>query len=109
MAFDEALAARIRTRLRGRKGVTEKRMFGGLAFLLNGNLCCAVRGDEMLVRVDPRDTGRALREPHTRPFDLPGRPMKGWILVRPAGLARAAALGRWVGIGVKYAGSLPTK
>jgi len=109
MAFDDALAARIRRRLGKRAGLTEKRMFGGLAFLLNGNMCCGVHGQEMIVRLGPQDTERALREPHTRVFDLSGRPMKGWILVRPAGLARANALAKWVRTGLKYAASLPAK
>lgn len=110
MAINEALAARIRHRLGRRRGVVEKRMFGGLAFLLHGNMCCGVHGDEMIVRLAPEATDRALTRPHTRAFDLSGgRPMKGWILVAAAGLGRADALGRWVDMGVKYAASLPRK
>jgi len=110
MAFDEQLAARIRRRLGKKPGLTEKRMFGGLAFLLNGNMCCGVHGDEMIVRLDPADTEQALREKHTRVFDLSGgRPMKGWLLVQPKGLATAAGLGKWVDTGVAYAASLPAK
>ena len=110
MAFDDKLAARIRRRLGKKKGLTEKQMFGGLAFLLNGNMCCGVHGDEMIVRLDPADTERALRERHTRVFDLSGgRPMKGWLLVEPKGLATAPALAKWVDTGVAYAASLPPK
>jgi hypothetical protein len=110
MAFDEALAARIRKKLGKRAGLTEKKMFGGLAFLLNGNMCCGVHGGEMIVRLAPDATDRALRERHTRVFDLSGgRPMKGWILVQPKGLATAAGLSKWVTIGLKYAASLPAK
>jgi hypothetical protein len=110
MAFDETLAARIRRRLGKRQGLSEKQMFGGLAFLLNGNICCGVHGAEMIVRLDPADTERALSERHTRVFDLSGgRPMKGWILVEAKGLTTAAALGKWVATGLKYAASLPAK
>src|ERR671919_2342678 len=110
MAFDDALAARIRKQLGKRAGLAEKQMFGGLAFLLNGNMCCGVHGKEMIVRLDPAETDRALKERHTRVFDLSGgRPMKGWILVQAKGLATAAALGKWVKTGVAYAASLPAK
>ncbi|HEV8265737.1 MAG TPA: TfoX/Sxy family protein [Gemmatimonadales bacterium] len=109
MAFNDQLAARIRKQLGRRAGLTEKQVFGGIAFLLHGNMCCGVHGDEMILRIDPQDTDRALRQRHTRAFDLSGRPMKGWVLVQPGGLARAEALAKWVKMGVKYAGSLPAK
>lgn len=109
MAFDDKLAARIRKRLGKRAGILEKRMFGGIAFLLNGNMCCGVHGTEMIVRLDPEETDKALSERHTRLFDLTGRPMKGWILVEPKGLATDAQLGKWVVVAVKYAASLPPK
>ena len=109
MAFDEALAARVRKRLGKHAGLTEKKMFGGFAFLLKGNMCCGVSGQDLIVRLDPTQTEKALAEPHTRVFDLTGRTMKGWILVSPEGLATDAALGKWVGIALGYAGSLPPK
>lgn len=109
MAFDESLAARIRKRLARRAGVTEKKMFGGLAFILNGNMCCGVHKREMIVRLDPEKMAAALAEPHTRVFDLSGRPMKGWILVQPAGIADDEALGRWVRLAADHAASLPPK
>ena len=109
MAFDEGLAQRIRKHLARQKGLTEKKMFGGLAFLLNGNMCCGVHQRELIVRLDPARTDSALAEPHTRVFDLSGRPMEGWILVEPAGLADEAALKKWLGLGTKYAASLPRK
>ncbi len=109
MAFDSALADQVRKRIGRRAGLTEKRIFGGLAFLLKGNMCCGVRGGELLVRVDPAHTDRVLRDRHARLFALRGRGMKGWILVAPAGLKSAAALGKWVQAGVAYAGSLPAK
>ena len=84
-------------------------MFGGLAFLVNGNMCCGVHGREMIVRLDPEETDGALRERHTRLFDLSGRPMKGWILVDPKGLTSDDAVAKWVSTGLKFAASLPAK
>jgi hypothetical protein len=109
MAFDEDLAARIRKTLGKRAGLAEKRMFGGIAFLLRGNMCVGVHGSDMIVRIAPEETDAALAEPHVRLFDLTGRPMKGWVLVEPAGVAGEAPLRRWVERGVKFAGSLPAK
>ena len=110
MAFDEQLAARIRKRLGKRVGLTERQMFGGVAFLVNGNMCVGIHKDGLIVRLAAEDTDQALREKHTRIFDLSGgRTMKGWILVQPKGLATDAALGKWVGIGLEYAAGLPPK
>jgi TfoX/Sxy family transcriptional regulator of competence genes len=109
MAFDEELAQRIRKRLAVHKGLTEKKMFGGLAFLVNGNMCCGVHRRELIVRLNPAQTEAALAEPHTRIFDLSGRPMEGWILVETAGLANEPALAKWLRLGTKYAASLPGK
>jgi TfoX/Sxy family transcriptional regulator of competence genes len=109
MAYDEKLAERVGKLLLKRKVITEKKMFGGVAFLLNGNMCCGVHGRELIVRLNPEQTDRALAKGHTRIFDLSGRPMKGWILVEPAGLANKAALAKWVHMGVSYAASLPAK
>lgn len=109
MAFDEKLAERIRTHLGKRRGLVEKKMFGGIAFLVRGNMCCGVHRDDLIVRLDPTDTDGALSEPHTRVFDLTGRPMKGWILVESSGLATDSQLGKWVDRASNYAGSLPPK
>ena len=109
MPFDEALAVRVRSALQGSDGLVEKRMFGGLAFLLNGNMCCGVHGDELIVRLDPERADAALRERHARVFDLTGRPMKGWVLIAPGGVATDDALRSWVGRGLDFAGSLPPK
>ena len=110
MAFDEKLAARIQNQLGKKKGLTEKKMFGGIAFLLNGNMSCGVHGDEMIVRLAPDETDAALAQEHTRVFDLSGgRPMKGWILIEPGGLKTDKALAKWVETGVTYAASLPPK
>lgn len=109
MAFDDKLAERIRKQLGKRRGMTEKKMFGGLAFLLNGNMCCGVHGLELIVRLHPEQTDQALSQRHTRIFDLSGRPMKGWILVQPKGLTTGAALAKWIQTGVEYASSLPAE
>jgi TfoX/Sxy family transcriptional regulator of competence genes len=109
MAFDENLAERMRQQLASVPGVVEKRMFGGTAFLLNGNLCVGVHKDALMVRLGSDATEAALRKPHTRVFDLTGKPMKNWVLVDPAGVKTTAALKKWVGLGVKFAGSLPPK
>ena len=109
MAYDENLAARIRKALGERKGLVAKQMFGGIAFLLNGNMCVGIHKDELIVRLAPEQTDAALAKPHTRLFDLSGRPMKGWILVAPKGIATAAQLGKWIAIAAGYAGALPPK
>jgi TfoX/Sxy family transcriptional regulator of competence genes len=109
MAYDEGLAARVRELLGGEPGVAERKMFGGLAFLLNGNMACGVSGDDLMVRGDPASHADDLAAPGVRPFDLTGRPMKGWLLVAPAAHAEDGDLRRWVGRGLDYARSLPPK
>ena len=109
MAFDTKLAERVREQLKKKRGLTEKKMFGGLAFLLNGNMSCGIHRDELIVRLDPEKTEEALRQKNTRIFDLSGRPMRGWILVQAKGLATEATLAKWIQMGVKYASSLPAK
>ena len=109
MAFDENLAMRVRAYLGKRTGLVEKKMFGGVAFLLKGNMCCGVHRDSLVVRLVPAETDKALSEAHTRAFDITGRPMKGWVLVEPKGLATDTQLGKWIDRAAKYAGSLPAK
>ncbi|SEF10866.1 TfoX/Sxy family protein [Jiangella alba] len=109
MAYDEGLAARIRDIVAERLDVTEKRMFGGLAFLVNGNLACGVHHDDLMVRLPADEHEAALGEPGAKPFDFTGRPMKGWLVVDAAALAEDDDLNRWVGRGVALAGSLPPK
>jgi TfoX/Sxy family transcriptional regulator of competence genes len=109
VAYDEGLATRIRELLGGEAGLTEKKMFGGLAMLLNGNMAVGVRNDGMIVRTDPDEHERLLTEPGARQFDLTGRPMKGWIVVDPPGCAEDEDLRRWVDRGVAYARGLPPK
>jgi MerR family transcriptional regulator, mercuric resistance operon regulatory protein len=109
MAFDEHLAERVRRTLGRRQGLSEKRMFGGLAFLLHGNVSCGIHGSELIVRIDPKTTDSALREPGTHIFDITGRPMKGWLLVAGSALGDEAALERWIRRGLDYAATLPRK
>jgi hypothetical protein len=109
MPFDEALAARARAALADVDGLIEKRMFGGIAFLLNGNMCCGVHGEELILRLAPERAEEALAEAHTRIFDLTGRPMKGWLLVAAEGIASEQALRSWIGEAAAYARSLPAK
>jgi hypothetical protein len=109
MAYDEELANRVRAALGAESGVTEQAMFGGLAFLVAGNMAVGISGEELMVRVGPDESDAALAEPHVRVFDMTGRPMKGWVLVAPAGVDSDLELDRWVGLGVAFARSLPPK
>jgi TfoX/Sxy family transcriptional regulator of competence genes len=109
MAFNENLAMDIRAVLAGQDGITEKKMFGGLSFLLNGNMACGVIQDELIVRVGPDGTDEALGQLHTRAFDFTGRPMKGWVVVEAGGYTSEADLKKWVRRGVNFAASLPAK
>ena len=109
MPFDEALAARVRRRLHHERGVAEKRMFGGIAFLVDGNMCCGVHRSELIVRLHAEHAERALREPGARVFDLSGRPMKGWVLVDSPALEDERVLAGWLGLALANARSLPPK
>jgi hypothetical protein len=109
MAYDGGLATRVREVLGERPGLAEKRMFGGLAFLVQGNMACGVRGEDLIVRLAADAAETAMGEPGVRPFDLTGRPMKGWLLVDADGHAEDDDLHRWVDSGVAYAASLPPK
>jgi hypothetical protein len=109
MSYDEGLAERIREALEDRSDVSEKRMFGGLAFLLRGNMCVGVVGDELMVRVGPDAYSEAVRRPHARQMDFTGRPMRGFVYVGCDGIESEADLSYWVAWGVKFACSLPAK
>ena len=109
MAFNEALAARVRELLGTSEGVVEKRMFGGLAFLVHGNMSVGIHGNELIVRIEPGRTDQAIQESGVRIFDITGRPMQGWLLVSASALESKAALRKWVSKGVAYAQSLPPK
>jgi TfoX/Sxy family transcriptional regulator of competence genes len=110
MAYDEDLANRIRELLTDEQGVTEKRMFGGLAFLIAGNMSVSASGQGgLLLRVDPEQSDGLLQHPHARPFEMRGRSMQGWLRVESEGLKTKRQLERWVTRGVAYARSLPGK
>jgi TfoX/Sxy family transcriptional regulator of competence genes len=103
MAYDEGLATRIRRHFNGRTDVTERKMFGGLAFLCNGRLCCGIVGTDLMVRV-PKDAHEStLAEPHVRPMDFTGRPMKGFVYVARLALRTPTSLRRWLSSGEKVA------
>ena len=110
MAYDEDLANRIRELIAGAPDVTEQRMFGGLAFLVGGNMSVAASGQGgLMVRVDPGDMAALLAKPHARPFEMRGRAMKGWLRVDPEGVRTKRQLEPWVKRGVAYGRSLPPK
>jgi TfoX/Sxy family transcriptional regulator of competence genes len=110
MAYDEELAERIRHALDGEAGISEKRMFGGLAFLANGNMAVAASGQGgLLVRIDPADAPTLTEDEHVRRMEMRGREMDGWLRVESAGAESAEDLQRWVETGLTYARSLPTK
>ena len=109
MAYSESLAARIRQALGRTRGLTEKKMFGGVGFLLSGNLCVGVWKNSLIVRLDPAEAQLLLAEPHVRPFDITGRPMKGWLLVEADGLETDEQLQAWVSRSKDFVRSLPAK
>lgn len=109
MAYDEALAERVRDVISVREDVRELAMFGGLGFTIAGNMACGVMGEELIVRVGPDDAERALAEPGARPFDFTGRPMKGWVFVGAEALETDEGLASWVDAGADHAASLPPK
>ena len=109
MAFDEGLAQRIRERLAGATDVTEKRMFGGIAFLAGGHMTVGVVRHDLMVRVGPKAYAALVRRPHARPMDFTGKPLRGFVYVAPEGFEADEDLARWIDQGVAYARSLPPK
>lgn len=109
MAYDEGLAQRIRESLDERTDVAERKMFGGLAFLIGGNMCVGVVGDELMVRVGPEAYDEAVRRPHARKMDFTGRPMNGFVYVGTPAIGTDAGLRRWIERGLRFAASLPAK
>ena len=109
MAYDHGLAHRIRERLDDNPGVTDKEMFGGIAFFLDGNMACGVTGDKLMVRVGPERYETALAQPNVNPFDMTGRPMRGWVTIDPVGYESDASLYEWVDQGITFAQTLPPK
>ncbi len=109
MAYDDKLADRIRSVLKRRQGITEKKMFGGLAFLHNGNMCCGVIKKDLVLRLGKDGVSKALDKPYAREMDFTGKALKSMVYIGPAGYRTEAALRRWVAQGVDYAKSLPAK
>ena len=111
MAYDEGLANRVRHVLLDLNPprLHEKRMFGGVGYMVQGNMACGVHKDKLVVRVGPDGYQEALAAPHTVLFDITGRPMKGWVMVEPEGCASDDDLRRWVQQGVTFASALPPK
>lgn len=109
MAYDAGLADRIRVVLADAPGVDERKMFGGIAFLLDGNMAVGIVGEELMVRVGPDAWADALAQPHAREMDFTGRSMKGFVYVSGEGVAEDADLSGWVAQGTEFAGSLPPK
>jgi TfoX/Sxy family transcriptional regulator of competence genes len=107
VAYDDGLATRLGELIGAEPGLAEKKMFGGLAMLLHGNMAVGVHGESPIVRTDPAEQEQLVAEPGARVFDLTGRPMKGWLVVDPAGCAEDEDLRRWVERGIGYAPSLP--
>lgn len=109
MVYCEELAQRIRDVIGGRDGLTERRMFGGIAWMLNGNMACGAMRDELLVRLAREETDAVLAEPHVKLMEMGGRSMRGFVTVAAEGVADDADLARWVDAGATYAASLPPK
>ena len=108
MAFDFELSARLQTALKNQP-VIEKRMFGGLAILLNGNMLVGVHGNNLIARVGSGNYEACLLRPHTKPFDMTGRPMSGWVEVLPPGLKEDRELHEWISLCIEYNKSLPPR
>ena len=110
MAYDEEVAARIRDHVTGEPGLTEQKMFGGLAFLIHGHMAVSASGrGGMLLRVEPAETESLIREPHVGRFEMRGREMDGWLRVDPPAIESEEDLRAWIAHGVRYARSLPPK
>ena len=109
MAYDEGLAERLRDVYVGMPDVAEKKMFGGLAFMVNGHMSCGVVNDTLMVRVGPEAYANALARPHARQMDFTGKPLKGFVYVAPEGVESDEALSSWVSLSLEFVGSLPPK
>ena len=107
--IDQALAGRIRQVLGPRPEVTERRMFGGLAFLVNGHMCCGINGEDLMLRVGPEGQADALARPGARPMDFTGRPLRGFVYVDASGYRTPSALASWIDRALRFVESLPPK
>jgi TfoX/Sxy family transcriptional regulator of competence genes len=109
MSYDEKLAMRVRKSLSRKQGFSERKMFGGLCFMLNGNMCGGVLDGDLIVRVMPEEYAAMMKRPHTRAFDFTGKPMKGFVVVAAPGCRSDASLKNWVAVGARCARTLPAK
>ena len=109
MAYDELLAQRMREALSDRPDLSERKMFGGLCFMIGGNMCCGIVGEELMLRVGPDAYGEALAREHAREMDFTGRALKGMLYVGVDGIAEDDQLTEWLEMAVDFAGSLPPK
>jgi TfoX/Sxy family transcriptional regulator of competence genes len=109
MPMDESIADKIRAEVNNYPDVVEKRMFGGIGFIVNGNMACGVNGSDLIVRVGPEQSKPALDRPYTKVFDMTGRPMLGWIKIAPDGFASEQDLKNWIKQGMEFALTLPPK
>lgn len=109
MAYDEGLAERIRAALAGHEKITEKKMFGGIAFMMRGNMCCGVINTDLIVRVGPDQHDEAMSRPHAHLFDFTGRPMRGMVKVAPEGIVQDGILADWIELAINFVISLPPK
>ena len=109
MAYDDILAAQVRAVLGEQEGLSERKMFGGLGFMLYGNMCCGIQKSELILRLGPNKGAEALQDPRMRPFDTIGRPMKGWAVIDAADLEKETELSYWVQQSVDFTLTLPPK
>jgi TfoX/Sxy family transcriptional regulator of competence genes len=109
VAYSEDLAQRIRDAIDGRPGVRERKMFGGIAWMVNGNMACGIIGEDLMVRLDRADAEAAMAESHVGPVEFTGRPMGGFVVVEAAGVEDGSKLERWIDAGAAFAESLPAK
>jgi hypothetical protein len=109
MAYDPILNERMRALLAHTPGLAEKKMFGGVGFMINGNMACGVIGNDLIVRVGPQSYAQALAQPHVKVFAFTGKPMQGWVMVEPPGVASEHDLQAWIEQGTSFAACLPPK
>ncbi|MEN8174870.1 MAG: TfoX/Sxy family protein [Pseudomonadota bacterium] len=109
MSYDEGVAQRVREVLADREDLVEKKMFGGIAFMLSGNMCCGVLEDSLMARVGPANYAGALQRPHARAMDFTGKPLKGFVYVAPAGFDADEDLREWISLCLGFVDTLPPK
>jgi len=109
MAYNEKLAEKLNIFIKGKKGFVAMRMFGGIGFLLNGNMCFGVHQDYLIIRMGPDEGEKALKQKCTKPFDNTGRPMKGWIMVESSATKTSAQLQKWIQGAITFVKTLPSK